>query len=72
MCLIKYLLVQTHYAQLLFIYSTYNTQKIICVGLQHPIEDEGLGIVVSAKSWIRLDFLLPLKMDIKWFVKALS
>ena len=47
-------------------------QKIICVGLQHPIEDEGLGIVVSAKSWISLDFLLPFKMDIKWFVNTLS
>lgn len=39
-----------HYAQLLFIYSKYNTQKIICVGLQHLIECEGLGSVVSAKN----------------------
>ena len=27
-------------------------QKIICGGLQHPIEGEELGSVVSTKNWI--------------------
>ena len=46
----EYFLVQTHYAQLVFIYSTYNMQKIICGGLQHPIEGEELG---SVRSWYK-------------------
>lgn len=63
-------LYKTHYVQLLLINSTYNAQKIICGGLQHPIEREGLVSVGSAKNWISLDFLLLLKIDMKWFVNA--